>query len=102
MKFTVNNIEYEILEVNTCDENLKVYGDYRWGVCNYIQRKIHLWKELSIVNKRQTLIHEITHAFIEAYGFIQVKFNDEIVCDFVAAYLYKIEEIVNDYFKKIK
>ncbi len=99
MKFTVNNIEFEILEVDKYDENLKIDdNDYRWGMCNYIQRKIYLWKDLSFVNKKQTLIHEVTHAFIEANGFIQVKFDNEIICDFVAAFLSDIQGVVNKYF----
>lgn len=99
MKFKVNDIEYEIVEVDKHDDNLKMDDDdYHWGVCSYIQRKIFLRKDLSFTNKKQTLIHEVTHAFIEAYGFMQVRLNDEIVCDFVASYLYKILEIVNLYF----
>lgn len=101
MKFTINNFEYEIVEVNKFDKNLKIeYNDYRWGICDYKQRKIYLWKNLSFINKKQTLIHEVTHAFIEAYGFYQVKFNNEIVCDFVAAHLDEIQKIINAYFVK--
>lgn len=98
MRFIVNNFEFEILEVSGKDDNLKVSNDYRWGICDYEQRKIFLWKDLSFANKKQTLIHEVTHAFIEAYGFIQVNFTDEIVCDFVAAHLSEIQRIVNNYF----
>ena len=39
---------------------------------------------------KYTLYHEITHAYIESYGLLQVDWNDEIVADFVANYMIDI------------
>lgn len=98
MKFTVNGFEYEIEEVDKNNDNLKMDDGYHWGICDYEKRKIFIWKDLSFSNKKQTLLHEVTHAFIEANGFIQVRLTDEIVSDFVAAYISDIQKVVNNFF----
>lgn len=100
MKFKVNYFEYEILELDSHDERLKIDNDYHWGICSYKDRKIYINKDLNFINKKETLIHEVTHAFIEAYGFLQVNLTDEIVSDFVAAHIFNILRVINEYFKK--
>ena len=102
MKVKVKNYDYEIIEVESNNQNL--IGDdnnYHWGICDYKQRKIFLMNDLDLKNKRNVLIHEVSHAFIEAYGFLQVKLNDEIMSDFIASYSEDILKIVNDYFMEV-
>ncbi|MBQ7139976.1 MAG: hypothetical protein IJO32_00555 [Bacilli bacterium] len=102
MKVKIKNYNYEIIEVEQNDNNL-IGNDnnYHWGICDYKQRKIFIMNDLMNKDKRTVLIHEVSHAFIEAYGFLQVKLNDEIMSDFIASYSEDILKIVNDYFMEV-
>ena len=48
--------------------------------------------------KRKVLAHELTHAFVEAYGFFQESFDEEQLCEFIANYSKEINEICDHYF----
>lgn len=104
MIIRIKNYEYEILEVGQeekdfFDENsdLKLYGQ-----TIYTKQKIKLYKDLTYQRKRETLIHELTHAFHDVYlasQHIKDKFDEEDICCFMASYCEDILKIANDYFK---
>jgi len=99
MKIKIDKHIYKIQEVEKASEELTTNDpNEAWGRCNYTKRTIYLRKDLDLYTKRKTLIHELTHAFIEAYGFYQVDFNNEIVCDFLGNYASEIINISNKYF----
>lgn len=104
MKVKINGLLYEIIEELDGD---KVFADkefegkphvMRLGLTEYREQKIYLYKDMSEERKRSVLIHELTHAFIEAYGFYQNEFNEEQLCEFMAIYSNKINKICNKYF----
>lgn len=74
------------------DRLLMPDGHYHFGVTNFKEKEIYIANNLKDETMTNTLIHELTHAFIDSYGLLQVEWNDEIVADFVATYL---ENFVN-------
>ena len=98
MKVKIKDLEYEIIEEGDGD---KVYKDkdnqMRLGLCEYRQQKIYLLAEMSANRKKRVLIHELTHAFIEAYGMLG-EFNEEQVCEFMAVHSREINDICDKYF----
>lgn len=107
--FFINHNIYKLKIVKEDDENLLMEdGKYHSGVTDFLTKTIYISKKLVLDNFLTdsfyyTLRHELTHAFIDSYGFMQVYWNEEIVADFMAIYYFKIEqkfnEILNDIFK---
>ena len=101
MKVKIKDLEYQIIEE---DDGEKVYKDkdnqMRLGLCEYLSTKIYLLKDMTIERKKRVLIHELTHAFIEAHGIFIQKFNEEQVCEFMAVYSHEINVICEKYFEK--
>lgn len=96
MKIKINRYTYELLQVDSNDENLNVGdNDFRSGITDFRTKKIYIAKGLSEDSQNYTIIHELTHAIMDSYGFLQVEWNDEIVADFMAIYVYEIERILN-------
>ena len=92
-KVKINNIDYGIKVIDWDDERLRMPdGDYHFGVTNFKEKEIYIANNLKDETMTNTLIHELTHAFIDSYGLLQVEWNDEIVADFMGAHL---ENIVN-------
>lgn len=93
----INTLFYEIVEV----ENLEDIDNSKQliGATNYINQKILLYKKLSKEQKLITLRHELTHAFLWAYGIGSVceELPLEVVCDFVGIYGEEIVRIANKY-----
>lgn len=85
MKFIVNEIEWEIVEVEKTHSGLKMGDNSMLGTCNYEECVIYIMQELNKGMKRNVLAHEITHAVIEAMGFYANKtFDQEAMCEFIA------------------
>lgn len=104
MKVKIKDYEYTIIEVDNTDGDFYKNGDLRlYGQTRYVDQIIKIYKDLSPIRKRQTLIHELTHAFLDVYLAGQVltnKYNEEDVCCFIATYSEDILRIVNEYFKQ--
>lgn len=100
MKVKIKDLEYEIVEK---DDGEKVFKDkdnqMRLGLTEYRQQKIYLLKEMTADRKKRVLIHELTHAFIEAYGMIE-EFKEEQVCEFMAVHSREINTICDKYFDR--
>lgn len=105
MKIIIKNYLYEIIEVDKEEEGFKTEdNDLRlYGQTIYEKQVIKIYKNLPYQRKRDTLIHELTHAFFDTYlssFHTKDKFDEEDVCCFVASYSEDILKIVNEYFKK--
>ena len=92
-------------EFNDVDSDATLY----FGQSNAMKQTIYINKNSSDEQKRQTLIHELTHAFMHVYGFgsITEQIPVEIMCDFIGCYGDEIISIANMYcletgLKKIK
>ena len=89
-----------IYEVKFEDEGKNVYltedsnGRMVFGLCEYAKNIIHIHKDLPEDRMRYVLIHELTHAYIEANALYHTSCeDDEGVCDFMGAYA---EDIVRE------
>lgn len=70
-----------------------------FGLTKYLEQEIYINSGLSIQQERQTLIHELTHAFMEVYGFGAIKEDIpiEIMCDFIGCYGDDIIKVANEF-----
>lgn len=100
MKVKIKNFTYNIIEVENFDD-LPKNIEFACGNTNYVNQVIRIYKPLSKEQKRQTLIHELTHAFLWSYGFGQIteQIPIEIMCDFIGCYADEIIKITDKYFK---
>lgn len=93
MEIKINENTYKIEILGETDERLKMEdGEYHSGVCDMRKKRIYIMEGLGLDAARYTVKHELVHAFIDSYGFLQVEYTDEIIADFVAIYGKKIEE----------
>lgn len=60
---------------------------------------IQIEKSLSKEQRRRTFIHELTHAYIWCYGFSDVKFENETLCNFIGNYLEQMHKHLKDFIK---
>jgi hypothetical protein len=104
MKIKVKDYEYTIIEVDDTDGDFYKNGDLKlYGQARFVDQIIKIYKDLSPIRKRQTLIHELTHVFIDVFLSGQAqrnKYNEEDICCFIATYSEDILRIVDKYFNK--
>ena len=102
MVIELNNNRYAVKIVKYDDENLLMDdGDYHFGVTDFKDKIIYIADNLSNSAFKNTLLHEITHAVIDSFGFLQVEWNDEIVADFMANYSTMIADKYNFIMEKL-
>lgn len=93
----INNFTYEVkFEGDGENVHLKEDSNGRmvFGLCAYAKNIIYIHKDLPWDRMRHTIIHELTHAYIEAHGLYHTSCeNDEGLCDFMGAYA---EDIVRE------
>ena len=103
MKFTMNNVEFTIKEVEQeemqkwlCDEQ----DGYYYGQTHFMTQEVWIDKILSKEKKKKTLIHELTHCYIREYLTSRdINPDEEVLCDICANSHDIIHKIVEDYFK---
>ena len=103
MKIKIRGYEYKIIECGKDDEQFYKNNQLlKYGECNYVNQEIKIFKDIPYTRKRETLIHELTHAFLNTYlesFHIKDKYNQEDICCFVSAYSEEIIKIANKYFE---
>ena len=60
---------------------------------------IQIKSSLSKDQRRKTFLHELTHAYIWCYGFSDVKFNNETICNFIGVYLEQMYKHLEEFIK---
>ena len=104
----MNSREWEILEVdqNTLQKLSENYngetgedGVFFGSTYHHIQ-KIYLWKELCLEQKKQTLLHELMHCYIECFISGAKSYDEEALCNISSCSHDVIHEIVENYFQK--
>ena len=94
----IKNQTWTIKKVPT--KEMPYIGDEKlyFGLTKYLEQEIYINSELSVQQERQTLIHELTHAFMHAYGFsfINGDIPIEIMCDFIGCYCDDIIKVANE------
>lgn len=98
----INNLTYTISQVD--DKDNKDFYDKEndclklFGQTNYVEQTIKIWKFLTTERQRKTIIHELVHAFHDAYlgsQHVKDKFDEEDICCFVESYIEEILELTN-------
>lgn len=80
MKLVVNELKYEVTmtdKVNDADD---------LGIFNCETQTIKIKSSLSNEQKIRTFLHELVHLYMWCYGFADAEFNEETICNFIAAY----------------
>ena len=99
----VHNNTYNIHLINKNSKYLVMDdGEVHSGVTNFITKDIYIRNDLNGSSFKYTLYHEVTHAYIESYGLLQIDWNDEIVADFIANYMIDILKKINEIESKLK
>lgn len=100
--FEMNGIEWKVVEVeqkelwNEGREVFKDDGEHFFGKCMPFENKILISRELSYVQKRRTLIHELTHCYIFSYiTFNEKEYTEDDFCDINANSFDIIQKIVD-------
>ena len=105
MILEINNWKYEIYVVEDNDEILQMDdGYYHSGVTDMKEQRIYLQKGLNEQQMWYTVVHELTHAYLQAYGLLQVEYTDEVIADIMGVYgkniLKDAEKLVEYYIEK--
>lgn len=114
MKFKMNNREWTITEVSQQeiknmqnirraneDENLKSVDTRYYGITYCDVMQIYIDKDLPEERKKSTLIHELTHCYIDSYiTHSEQEYSEEDVADIVSNSYDIIHEIVDKYFEE--
>ena len=100
MVIKINNLRYKVKIVEEDNKHLKMEdGYYHFGVCDMKEKVIYLMERLPEGTLEYVIRHELVHAYLDSYGFLQVNYTDEIIADIVATYMRNLNI---DYFKIYK
>lgn len=97
VKFKVNGLTWEVQSVQRDNEKLKLNGNECLGITYYRDLQIFLDCSLPKELFRQTVIHELVHAFSFSFGvhLVANTKTEESVCDFIRSHLDEIYAITN-------
>lgn len=102
MQVKIHNNIYNIHLINKNSKYLVMDDEVHSGVTDFITKDIYIRNDLNDSSLKYTLYHEITHAYIESYGLLQIDWNDEIVADFIANYMIDIFETIDEISNKLR
>lgn len=102
IEIKINNYTYKIFFVESDDDRLLMEDEkYHSGKTDFKKKEIYIERNLTNHSFSYTIKHEIVHAMIDAYAFLQVDWTDEIVADFIAVYMEDYCKILCEIDKKI-
>lgn len=89
--YVVTFVDEDHKELRSKDENIEYFGK-----TDCTSQVIYIRKDLRATRLLKVIIHEITHAYLDAYGFTETKtFNEEQVATFLETYAQDIVESAN-------
>ena len=95
----INNVLYEVKEVQKHDENLIINYRLCEGVFYGTKKLIYLNGDACLTEKKRTLAHELTHAFLfETQLNHKDLYTEEEVCRFIELYSFIILELVKEFY----
>lgn len=89
----INNICWEIVFTNDCDNLRRNDGSLTIGITDGLDCKIYIFNKLKGPLLKKVLIHELTHAYMFSYNYYLTLDEEEFVCSFIDTYG---EEILNN------
>lgn len=85
LEIKINGRKWNIERIDNSDSELLDETDC--GATCYLDSKIDISSRMNDSLARDTINHELAHAFLFTYGFNQMtKFTEENVCDFFGAF----------------
>lgn len=102
MLIKINDLKWQVRFADRDDERLVSDNTKCLGITYFNELQIFLSNDMPDELCKQTIIHELTHAFIFSYGIHLYTDDEEAVCDFVGAYLSKIYDLTNKIIKNLK
>ena len=98
----INGLKWNVRFVDEDDKKLVFDDEESLGVTYFSELEIFLSNRMSDELCKQTIAHELTHAFLFSYGVHLPTDNEEAFCDFVVAYLSGIYKLTNKIIKDFK
>jgi hypothetical protein len=97
VKFKINGLNWTVQSVQSENEKLKLKNNACLGVTYCQDLQIFLDGTLAKELYRQTVIHELVHAFAFSFGvhLVANEKTEESVCDFIGAHLDEIYSTAN-------
>jgi len=94
MRFVINKRNWNVKLVAEDSKYLCVEeGEEVCGITSFAKATIYLNKEIDKDVMKDTIVHELTHAYLFTYGFNQFEnFNEENVCDVFGAFCLDLSE----------
>ena len=98
MNVKINKVKYNIKYVSEVASEKD--GTVYLGLCSFITKEISIRKDSK--GKKKTIIHELTHAFMQEYGHNGYdNFDKERVADIVEAFAEEIVIMANKIIDKL-
>jgi len=98
----INKLNYHIIMAEPYNGGFLVNGTFRVGTCENSTGKIYIQNEQPYEIMRRTIIHELTHAYICAYGHdAREEYKSEDLCEFMSVFsdaiIYDTDAILKHY-----
>lgn len=96
LSININGLDWDICCVHSGDKKLNVDNVDCYGVTYFQEQQIYFNIDISKGLFRQTVIHEIVHAFLFSFGYhLDCDEIEEAVCDFIGSHLDNIYKTTN-------
>lgn len=100
MKFTVNNLDWEMNFEDGDKVHLNQDNETILGLTEYIDQKISIRNGLSQRLTRSTVIHELCHCFLFSFGFCADSYDEEAVCNLFGSHADTILSLTDKFLKE--
>ena len=100
MKFTVNNLDWEMNFEDGDKVHLNQDNETILGLTEYIDQKISIRNGLSQRLTRSTVIHELCHCFLFSFGFCADSYDEEAVCNLFGSHADAILSLTDKFLKE--
>lgn len=104
MQIVINGLKWKVFNADPESKNLRNSRDVKcFGITSYPRLMIFLRNDQAPELYRQTLIHELVHAYAFSFGvhLYADENTEESVCDFFGAYADKIITHTNQIMEKL-
>lgn len=103
MMISINGYEWKIFSVSP-DSPFLMHenGTFALGMCDRDIQTIYINDELSGLQLKKVICHELVHASMYSYNIFLNSDQEEIIADLIATYGEEIIYITNKIFKKLK
>ena len=105
VQITINNLNYKVMLVDPDNKEIRSEDANRinLGKTDCLNQTIYIRNDLNYNRRLSVIIHELTHAFIDAYGFVDIhNWSEEQVCTFNETYASNIVSLANMLLNELK